>query len=641
LTKTFGNRELVTVYDSRFSEVIHMNSALEKYASKLISPETAARKVKNGDRIYLGSMCSEPKTILKALEKSFVQDVEMVQFIAGTEASRLASEGWERFRMKTFFVGSGEGDPRNLPEYNYVPLYHSQIPFFFRNRRIPIDVAIIQVAEPDRFGRFSLGISVDFSAAAVEAARMVIAQVNPLMPRTHGDTFISADKINYLVDAEEPLGELAEEPLGEREKTISAYCSELIEDGSIVQFGFTGISRGLMDFLKHHQHLGLHTQIFTDPLIDLIEAGVVDNSTKKLFRGKSLATSCMGTRRLYDFVHDNPVIELYPSDMILDPAMIASHDRMTAVNIAVQVDLRGQIRQGSPTWTAVEGAGGESDFMRGANLSKGGRSIVCMRSTSPKGKSNVVPTFGPKASVIANRGDANYVITEYGIAYLGGRSIRERAMALIEVAHPDHREDLMKSAREMGYVYPQQVYYRICPPELRRRVRTARVFKGGIKGQIRVIKSTDEAMLRDLFYNLSEESVYFRYFSTRRSMPHKNLEQYINITEADGLSLVVTIGPREDRKIIGEARYMINPGDPYPDVAFMVDENYRGRGIASALVHYLIDIAQEKGIEGFRAEVLISNTSMMRVFEKLPYVLHRKTVENMISLTFLFDELKS
>jgi RimJ/RimL family protein N-acetyltransferase len=397
-----------------------------------------------------------------------------------------------------------------------------------------------------------------------------------------------------------------------------------------------------MDFLKDHRHLGLHTEIFTDPLIELIESGVVDNSTKKLFRGRSLATCCMGTRRLYDYVHDNSLVEFYPSDMLLDPAFIASHDRMVAVNVAMQVDLRGQIRQGSPSWTAFEGSGGDSDFMRGANLSKGGRSIVCLKSTSAKRrKSAIVPSFGKNAAVIMNRGDANYVITEYGIAYLGGRSIRDRAMALIEIAHPDHRENLMKSARELGYVYPDQVYYRICSPETRRRARTNRIFKGGLRGHIRVIKSTDEAMLRDLFYNLSEESVYFRYFSTRRSMPQKNLQQYVNITEEEGLSLVVTIGPREDRKIVGEARYMINPGDPYPDVAFMVDENYRGRGIASALLHYLIDIAREHGIKGFRAEVLVSNRSMMRVFEKLPYVLHRTIAEDSISLTFDFDELKS
>lgn len=614
----------------------------DEYTSKLISPSEAAQKIRNGDRIYIGSLCSEPKTILRALETSYAEDVELVQFIRGTEASRLASDPWGRFRIKTFFSGGGVDGSGPSPEYNYIPLFHSQIPFFFRNRRIPVDVAMIQVSEPDRFGRFSLGISVDFSVAAVESARKVIAQVNPFMPRTYGDTFIPIDKIDYLVEAPEPLTELSEEPLGERERTISAYASDLIDDGSIVQFGFAGISRGLMDFLKDRRHLGIHTEIFTDPLIELIESGVVDNSTKKLFRGKSLATCCMGTQKLYDYIHDNPMVELYPSDMLLDPTFIGSNDRMVAVNLAMQVDLRGQIRQGSTSWTAFEGSGGDSDFMRGANLSKGGRSIICLRSTSPKrNKSNIVPVFGPNAAVIMNRGDANYVITEYGSAYLGGRSIRDRAMALIDIAHPDHRENLMKSASELGYVFPNQIYYRICSPEMRRRFRTNRIFKGGIRGHIRIIKSTDEEMLRDLFYNLSEKSVYFRYFSARRSMPQKNLQQYVNITEEEGLSLVVAIGSREDRKIIGEARYMINPGHAYPEVAFMVDENYRGRGIASALLNYLIDIARERNIKGFRTEVLMENRSMMRVFEKLPYEMRKTVDEGSVSLTFDFDELKS
>jgi acyl-CoA hydrolase/GNAT superfamily N-acetyltransferase len=614
----------------------------QKYSSKLITAEEAARQVKNGDRIYLGSMCSEPRTIIRAIEESYVEDVEMVQFLRGSAASRLASKHPARFRIKTFFVGAGgrNGD-EDVSECDYIPLFHSQVPGFFRNRRIPIDVAIVQVSEPDRFGRFSLGISVDTARAAAESARMVIAQVNPEMPRTHGDTFLSIDEIDYLVDAPESLCELPEEILGPTEKAISGYVSELIDDGSILHFGFAGISRGLMDFLKDHRHLGVHTEIVTDPLIDLIESGIVDNSTKKMYRGKSLATSCMGTRRLYEYVHDNPLVEFYPSDAILSPSFIASHDRMVAVNLAIQVDLRGQIRQGSPTWTAFEGSGGDQDFMRGTSQSKGGRSVVCLRSTSiTSGRSTIVPSFGPKAAVIMNRGDVNYIVTEYGTAYLGGKSIRDRAMALIEIAHPDHREGLMREARDLGYVYRDQVYYRVCSPEFRRRMRTDRVFRGGIKAHIRVIKPTDESMMRDLFYNLSQESVYFRYFSPRKSMPHKNLQQYVNLKEEDGMSLVVTVGPRENRKIIAEARFMIEKGSEYPDVAFMVDEHYQRRGIASALLHYLIEIAKERGFVGLKADVLFSNHPMIAVFEKLPYVLHRSVADGVISLWFNFDELK-
>ncbi|MBI5250714.1 MAG: GNAT family N-acetyltransferase [Desulfomonile tiedjei] len=611
------------------------------YASKLISAEEAAAKVKNGDRIYLGSMCAEPTAIIRSLGASYLEDVEMIQFISGSSASELALKGHRRFRMKTFFVGGRSGEMDRLSEADYVPLFHSQVPAFFRNRRIPIDVAIVQVSPPDRFGRFSLGISVDITMAAVESARMVIAQVNPHMPRTHGDTFVPVDRINYLVDGPEPLCEPPEEVLGDREKTISKYIAELIDDGCVMQFGFAGISRGLMDFLTNHKNLGLHTEIFTDALVDLIERGVINNSSKKMYRGKSLATCCMGTSRLYDYVNDNSLVEFYPSDILLSPSFIASHDNMVAVNLALQVDLRGQVRQGSPTWTAFEGSGGDNDFMRGTSLAKGGRSVICLRSTSFKsGRSTIVPTFGPKASVIMNRGEVNYIVTEYGIAYLGGKSIRERAMALVEIAHPDHREGLMKDAREMGYVYPDQFYYMTASPNLRQRVRTDRVFKGDLKAHIRVIKPTDESMIRDLFYTLSQSSVYFRYFSPRRSMPHANVQQYVSLTEEQGLSLVVTIGPRENRQIVAESRYVFEPHSECPDVAFMVDENYQGRGIASFLLNYMIEIAKERAVKGFSADVLFSNRPMLKVFERLPYVLHKTVSEGIVNINFRFNELK-
>jgi len=278
------------------------------YNLKLVTAKEAAALIKNGDRVYLGSMCSEPTAIIEALGESYLEDVELIQFITGCRTSTLASKGRERFRIKTFFIGGAPCEAERPSEADYVPLFHSQIPAFFRNRRIPIDVSVVQVSEPDRFGRFSLGVSVDVSLAAVEGARRVIAQVNSRMPRTNGDTFITLDKINYLVEADEELYEIPEEILGGREKAISGFVSELIEDGSILQFGFAGISRGLMEYFYDHRNLGLHTEILTDPLMDLIEAGVITNSTKKQYRGRSLASCCMGTRRLYDYVHENSLV---------------------------------------------------------------------------------------------------------------------------------------------------------------------------------------------------------------------------------------------------------------------------------------------------------------------------------------------
>jgi acyl-CoA hydrolase/GNAT superfamily N-acetyltransferase len=612
-----------------------------RVASKLVSAHEALSKVKNGDRIYLGSFCSEPKTMIRALGASPVLDVEMIQFLNGKESESLARKEPGRFSLKTFFVGRRTSGASRQSEADYVPLFHSQIPHFFRRRRIPIDVAIVQVSEPDRFGRFSLGISVDISLAAVEAARLVIAQVNSRMPRTLGDTFVPSEKINYLVEADEELTELPEEPFGDREKVISRYCSELIEDNSVLQFGFAGISRGLMDFLTGHRHLGLHTEVFSDPLVDLIEAGVVDNSTKKLYRGKSLTTCCVGTHRAYDYVHDNSLVEFYPSDFCLNPAFIGSNDKMISVNLALQVDLRGQIRQGSPTWTSFEGSGGDHDFMRGAALSKDGRSIVCLTSTGERsGRSNIVASFGARAAAMMNRGDTNYIITEFGIAYLGGKSVRERSLALIEIAHPDHREDLLRKAREMGYVYADQFYFQMASPELRTRVRTDRVLKNGLKIHVRAIKLTDEPMIKDLFYHLSESSVYFRYFAPRKSMPHENLEKYINVSEEQGLSIVATIGPRENRRIIAESRYLLQPDKQLADVAFMVDEEFHGYGIATFLLNYMMEIAKERGVKGFTAEVLASNLPMLKVFDKVQYVQHKKSSQGIVSLVFRFDELK-
>jgi RimJ/RimL family protein N-acetyltransferase len=380
--------------------------------------------------------------------------------------------------------------------------------------------------------------------------------------------------------------------------------------------------------------------MFTDSLIDLIESGVVNNSTKTAYKGKTLASFCVGTRRLYDYVNGNPLFEFHPSDMVLNPSFIASNKKMVSINIAVKVDLRGQIRQGSAGWTVFEGSGGDQDFMRGATLSPGGRSIVCMRSVSPSGRSNIVPSHSPTASVIMNRGDVHFVVTEFGAAYLGGKSLRERAMALIEVAHPNHREDLMAQARALGYIYADQSYFRMISPELRERIEARAVFKGDLKAQVRALRPTDESMLRDLFYQLSERSVYFRYFSKRRSMPHDNLQQYVGLSADKGLSLVVTIDPRENRRMIAEGRYVFGQDDPYPDVAVMVAEEFTGKGIGTFLLKYLCDIAKERGIEGFRADVLPDNDPMLAIMKKLPYRTRKRYESGVMEMRFSFDDLK-
>jgi acyl-CoA hydrolase/GNAT superfamily N-acetyltransferase len=612
----------------------------KRFAAKVVSAEAAAAQVKNGDRVYLGSMCAEPRLLVKALAASRLEDVEIVQLKAGGEASILAAKPNSGFRLKTFFLGRQQALQGGPSEADYVPLFHSEIPSFFRSRRIPIDVALVQVSEPDRFGQVSLGVSVDITRSAVECARTVIAQVNPKMPRTLGNTFFPVERIHSLVAGEEDLLEIEELKLTEVDRRVASFCNQLIEDGSVIQVGFAGLSQALAQGLMGRRDLGVHSEMFTDPLIDLIEAGVVTNATKQFYRGKSLATFCLGTRRLYDYVDTNPLFEFHTSDVVLNPSFIATNQKMVAINIALQVDLRGQIRQGSPGWSAFEGSGGDHDFMRGASLSKGGRSIVCLRSTSPSGRSNIVANFQGRAAVMMNRGEVHYVVTEFGVAALGGKSVRERALALIEVAHPDHREALLAQARDEGYVYRDHSSCRVPSLELQKRVYREHVFKGGLKARVRTIRCSDEAMLRDLFYQLSDESVYARYFSPIKSMPHHNLEVYSNLDESIGLSLVVIVGPEENQRMIAEGRYVFGENEAFPDVAIMVDENYQRRGIGAFLLDYLIELAKERGIKGLQADILATNEPMLKIFERLPYVVHSSFKEGVLSMRFRFDELK-
>lgn len=612
----------------------------KRFASKTVKADTALAQVKNGDRIYLGSMAAEPALLVNMLASSRLEDVELIQFKAGPRATRVVSERKPGFRLKSFFTSGRREDKTGLSESDYVPLFHSEIPRFFRNRRLPIDVAMVQVSEPDRFGQVSLGISVDITRSAVESARMVIAQVNPRMPRTLGNTFIPAERIHYLVEGEEDLVELEPVTFSEEDRAISRFLSDLIEDGSVIQTGFAAISQGLTEHLRDRKDLGVHSEMFTDSLIDLVEAGIVTNATKGMYRGKSIATFCMGTRRLYDYVEDNPLFEFHTSDVVLNPSFIATNEKMVSINIAIQVDLRGQIRQGSLGWTPFEGSGGDQDFMRGATLSRGGRSIVCLRATDQAGQSNIVPNFTGKAAVIMNRGDVHFVVTEYGVAYLGGKSVRERALALIEVAHPDHRESLIVRAREAGFVYADQISFRMASPKSQTSIRKDHLFKDGLKAHVRAIRPTDEAMLRDLFYQLSDAAVYSRYFSPRRTMPHKNLQDYVNLAEEKGISLVVTIGPRENRRMIAEGRYVFGEDDSFPEVALMVDQDYQGRGIGTFLLNYLVELAKERGIEGMRADILPTNDPMLKVIERLPCALHTSFQDAVITIRFRFDELK-
>ncbi len=422
---------------------------------KAVTAPEAVAAVGSGQRVYLQGGCAVPHATLAALVErgKSLRDVEIVHLHTEGPAVYVRPEMAGHFRHNALFIGPNAREAVNAGRADFTPVFLSEIPALFENGVLPLDVALIQVSPPDRNGFCSLGISVDCAKPAAEAARIVIAQVNPRMPRTHGDSFLHVEHINYLVPFEEELSEVVPAPADEVAHQIGGHVAGLIEDGSTLQMGIGAIPNGVLAALTGHRHLGVHTEMFSDGLLDLIEKGVVDNEAKSYHKGKTVTSFVMGTRRLYDFVHDNPMIEMHPVSFTNDPDIIARNDQMVAINSAIEVDLTGQVCADSIGHQLYSGIGGQIDFVRGAARSRGGKAIIALPATAQGGAtSRIVAELKPGAGVVTTRGDVHYVVTEYGIAYLHGKTIRQRAEALIAVAHPGFREGLRAAGRGHGYL---------------------------------------------------------------------------------------------------------------------------------------------------------------------------------------------
>lgn len=421
---------------------------------KLTSPEAAVEHVRSGDRIYLQGGCAVPRELVAALvaRRDELSDVEIVHLHTDGPAPYVAPEMAGHFRHNALFVGDNTREAVNAGRADFTPVFLSEAPHLFQTT-LPLDVAMIQVSPPDRAGFCSLGISVDCAKPAAEAAKTVIAQVNPRMPRTHGDSFIHADQIDHLAPVDEPLIEVRCPPPSETARKIGENVASLIEDRSTIQVGIGGVPDGVLAALAGHRHLGVHTEMFSDGLLDLMERGVVDNSAKNYHAGKVVTSFVIGTRRLYDFVDDNPMIEMHPVTFTNDPSLIARNDHMVAINSAIEVDLTGQVCADSIGHRLYSGIGGQIDFVRGAVRSRGGKAIIALPSTAEGGRtSRIVAELQPGAGVVTTRGDLRFVVSEFGVADLHGRTLRERARALIAIAHPQFRESLEAAAARLHYL---------------------------------------------------------------------------------------------------------------------------------------------------------------------------------------------
>ena len=415
-----------------------------EYREKLVSADEAVSHIRSGQRIVFSHAAGESLVLSDALvrNRALFENVEIVHMVAMGEA-KYCEPGMEKhFRHNSFFLGASTRKAAKEGRSDVTPVYFSEVPELFRTT-LPVDAVFLNLSPPDEHGYCSFGISVDYSKPAAMEAELVIAQINPSMPRTLGDSFIHISDIDYIVEADTPLIELPPAGISEVERAIGKNCASLIEDGDTLQLGIGAIPDAVLGFLKEKKDLGIHSEMISDGIVELYEGGVITNRRKSLHAGKSIVTFLMGTRRLYDFADNNPAVELHPVDYVNDPYVIAQNERLVSVNSCVQVDLMGQVVSASVGRRQISGVGGQVDFVRGANMSRGGKSIMAMPSTAAEGRiSKIVPVIGEGAAVTTSRYDADYIVTEYGAARLKGESLRNRAKKLIRIAHPDFRRML-------------------------------------------------------------------------------------------------------------------------------------------------------------------------------------------------------
>ncbi len=431
-----------------------MPSWANTYRERRCSAAEAVQAIKSGQRVFLTGNCSVPQVVLRALVEHAptLNDVEIVQVLTVGDAAYASPEMEGHIRVNTMFISADVRPAVSEGRADFTPVFLSEIPGLFRTM-LPIDVALIQVSPPDEHGFCSYGVEVGVTKTAADVADVVVAEVNPRMPRTLGDSFIHISKISHIIEVDYRLPEFRMGEPSEVQQTIGKHIAELIEDGSTLQTGIGGIPDAVLQYLGDKKNLGIHTELFSDGVIDLVDRGIINNEAKTLHPGKIVAGFLLGTQRLYDFVHDNPIVELHPTEYVNDPFLIAQNSKMISINSALEVDITGQVCADSIGPRFYSGVGGQVDFVRGAARSKGGKPIIALPATA-KGDtvSRIVFQLKQGAGVVTTRNDVHYIVTEFGVANLYGKTIRERAQALIGIAHPTFREELEAQAREMNYI---------------------------------------------------------------------------------------------------------------------------------------------------------------------------------------------
>ena len=611
-----------------------------QWEKQLISPEKVLLSIKPGMTIFLGSGVAEPRTLMKYLIDtggSNTNDLEVIQLTSHSDMLSLKKRDRQKLRLKTFISTMVSTDLVIAGNVDLIPARISQIPRIIKSKRIPIDVAMVQITPPNDAGYCSLGAAVDVAREAMQEASLVVGEINHQIPFTFGDTIVSISDFDLLVESTEPPIYFKRWPVSKVINQVAANIAQVIEDGDCINF-FTGsLFEALGHHLIHKRHLGIHSSYFTDALMDLVKSGAVTNYRKGIFRGKTVASYALGTPALMKWLNRNPLVEFQGIEQVFNPTQIGHNPNVVVVERARKVDLLGRITFRVGKGEIISGPGQSADLITGAEISRGGRTVIGLPSRNSKGDPNVVVMLRNLRNQFHLRESIDTVVTEYGIANLKWRTIRERAQALIDIAHPDDREKLVEQAKGKKILLEDQIFLSGSACLYPMNIATEHYFKDGLKVRFRAIKPSDEEDMRRLFYRFSDQTVYRRFFYPIRTMPHHKMQQYVNIDYNWEMSVVALVGDPGEGTIIAEARYAKDEESAYGDVAFMVEEKYQGVGIATYLYEMLIRLAKERGFKGFTAEVLQINTVMMKVFEKGHMPITARLSDGLYRLKIPFD----
>jgi len=591
-------------------------SIQDAYQSRLLTADEAVRLIQPGHRVFVGTACATPRTLVRALEALTPRppDVELLHFVTdGVLPVDADGRVNSRYRHRAFFVGSEMRAAFEQGLVEYVPLSVARLPEMMRDRRIRVDVALIQVTPPDAYGYVSLGVSVDVVAAAVECADVVIAEVNPAMPWTMGDSTVHIEHIHHLVEVESAMIEYQHIATDQQVVgRIARYIAGTIDDGSTLQIGPGRIPNEALRYLEDRQDLGIHSDAITDAIVPLLEKGILTGRRKGMQRHKIVTSFAFGTRRLFDVIDCNPLFSFQPIEAVGNPDTIEAQHRMVSVTQVFAVDLTGQACSDQFGGQVYGGLGAQGEFLRGASRSPGGKPIICLASTTDDGEtSRIRPQLLAGEAVTVARTDVHYVITEYGIAYLFGKSLRERAIALIELAHPKFRSWLLEQAKALGLLAADQTLesMRAYPVEDERRA----TLKNGTEVLLRPARASDAGSIRDLFFKLPVDDVYTRFFRRVRALSNEDIKRLCNYDYEAEVGIVAVSGTREHEQIIGQACYFVNPSTNMAETAFLVDPSWQGTGLGSAMQRRLVEHARDRGLRGLVAEILPQNRSMIEL----------------------------